>query len=82
MTIPDNGSVPTVVSASRPPRASLDVGGAVPCIYCRNPIAADEFDFWSDGKRLLSAECPSCSRRSTYTTPMWLRWSRAAVVQP
>ncbi len=49
-------------------------GGAVPCVYCRTPIPGSAFDFWSDGKRLLSGDCPTCTRRSTYTTNTWLRW--------
>lgn len=49
----------------------------VPCIYCREPIQADSFTFWSSTKRLMSATCPTCGRRTTLTTATWLRWRSA-----
>ena len=40
----------------------------VPCVYCRSVIPAATFAFWSDAKRLLSADCPTCERRVTLAT--------------
>ena len=45
------------------------------CAYCRAAIPADSFVYWSLAKRLLSASCPSCHRRTTVAVPMWRRWS-------
>jgi hypothetical protein len=49
-------------------------GRYVPCIYCRDPIPAESFTFWSSTRRLMSATCPTCSRRVTLTTATWWRW--------
>jgi hypothetical protein len=46
----------------------------VPCIYCRDPIPAESFTFWSSTRRLMSATCPTCSRRVTLTAATWQRW--------
>jgi len=46
----------------------------VPCVYCREPIAANSFIFWSSTRRLLSATCPNCRRRVTLTAGTWQRW--------
>jgi hypothetical protein len=51
------------------------VGPTVPCVYCREPIAAATFEYWSAAKRLLSADCPTCRRRVTLTAATWRRWS-------
>ena len=48
----------------------------VPCVYCREPIAADTFAYWSSARRLLSAACPACQRRVTLTAVTWRRWIR------
>ena len=48
----------------------------VPCVYCRSVIPAAKFTFWSDAKRLLSADCPACERRVTLATSTWRRWLR------
>ena len=48
----------------------------VPCMYCREPIAAATFAYWSGAKRLLSADCPTCRRRVTLAAATWRRWSR------
>ncbi len=53
--------------------------GMVPCVYCREPIAADTFAYWSSARRLLSAACPTCERRVTLTAVTWRRWRRGAV---
>lgn len=50
-------------------------GAPVPCIYCRAPIPADAFTYWSAAKRLLSGPCPHCHRRVTLTAVTWRRWS-------
>jgi hypothetical protein len=60
---------PTVV----PPASA--VGQTVPCVYCREPIAASAFAYWSGAKRLLSAACPTCQRRVTLTAAIWWSWS-------
>jgi hypothetical protein len=71
--------------ASRPPaRRVLDNargvsdagehGRYVPCIYCREQIQAESFTFWSSTRRLMSATCPTCSRRVTLTAATWRRW--------
>jgi len=49
----------------------------VPCVYCRSLIPAAKFAFWSDAKRLLSADCPACERRVTLATSTWRRWLRS-----
>jgi hypothetical protein len=57
------------------PPAVVDTPSSVmvPCIYCREPIAADSFVAWPDGKPLLSAGCPSCHRRVTLPASSWRR---------
>jgi len=55
------------------------VAGAVetvPCVYCREPIPAGTFTYWSSAMRLLSAACPACQRRVTLSEATWRRWSR------
>lgn len=61
---------------------ALSADTQVPCVYCREPIAANSFASWSSTGRLLSATCPSCSRRVTLTAATWQRWciSDAAMV--
>lgn len=49
-------------------------GASVPCLYCWEPIPAESFVFWTSAKRLLSATCPSCSRRVTLPAVTWRRW--------
>jgi len=49
----------------------------LPCVYCRSAIPAATFTFWSDAKRLLSADCPTCQRRVTLATSTWRRWLRS-----
>ena len=49
----------------------------VPCVYCRSVIPAATFAFWSDAKRLLSADCPACERRVTLATSTGRRWLRS-----
>ena len=48
----------------------------VPCVYCREPISATTFEYWSVAKRLLSADCPTCQRRVTLAAATWRRWIR------
>jgi len=48
--------------------------GAVPCVYCREPIPAETFAYWSSARRLLSAACPGCQRRVTLAAATWRRW--------
>jgi hypothetical protein len=55
-------------------QTSLAVAGSIPCIYCRASIPAGTFAYWSSGRRLLSADCPSCQRRMTLTARVWRRW--------
>jgi hypothetical protein len=47
----------------------------VPCIYCREPIAAETFLHWPSERRLLSASCTSCQRRVTLPDVTFRRWS-------
>jgi hypothetical protein len=49
--------------------------GAILCVYCREPIAADAFAYWSSARRLLSAVCPACERRVTLPAATWRRLS-------
>ena len=61
-----------VLSRSAPAVESRPV---VPCVYCRRDIPASSFVFLSAARRLMSASCPSCSRRTTLTAATWRRWS-------
>ena len=47
--------------------------GTIPCVYCREPIAADTFVYWSPARQLLSAACPACERRLTLPAATWRR---------
>lgn len=58
-----------------PTGAVASAGQTVPCVYCREPIAADKFSYWSPARRLLSAACPACQRRVTLSEATWRRWS-------
>jgi len=49
------------------------VVGTIPCVYCREPIAADTFVYWSLARRLLSAGCPACKRQVTLPAATWRR---------
>ena len=55
---------------------AADAAWTVPCVYCREPIAAATFVGWSSTGRLLSAGCPACQRRVTLPATTWRRWSR------
>jgi hypothetical protein len=55
--------------------AATAVGVCVPCTYCRAPMPADTFVFWSNAKRLLSADCRECQRRVTIAATTWRRWT-------
>lgn len=48
-------------------------GPHVPCTYCRAPIPAGEFGYWSSARRLLSAPCPACRRPVTVRASTWRR---------
>jgi hypothetical protein len=54
-----------------------DSDGGGPCVYCRSVIPAAKFAFWSEAKRLLSADCPACERRVTLAASTWRRWLRS-----
>lgn len=49
---------------------------ALPCIYCNRGIPAEAFSYWTTARRMLSANCPSCSRRVTLTATTLRRWCR------
>jgi len=49
----------------------------LPCAYCRQAIPTTTFVYWSRAKRLLSAECPECTRRTTVLTAIWERFNEA-----
>jgi hypothetical protein len=55
--------------------------GDVPCAFCRGPIPADSFTYWSEAKRLLSAPCPECHRRVTLAATTWHRWASSTPEQ-
>jgi len=60
--------------------SNLDAEGnqpGVPCVYCRSVLPAAKFAFWSDARRLLSADCPACARRVTLAASTWRRWLRS-----
>ena len=65
----------TLSEATLAPSAPVVVR-TMPCMYCREPIAADAFTYWSTARRLLSAVCPTCRRRVTLSAVTWQRWSR------
>lgn len=48
-------------------------GTAVPCVYCRLPIPAETFSYWSAAQRLLWAICPGCEHRVTVAAVTWRR---------
>jgi hypothetical protein len=37
----------------------------VPCVYCMAAIPSGTFVYWTHATRLLSADCPQCTRRTT-----------------
>jgi hypothetical protein len=62
------------VSAQQGPAATRDVNHheverrdarTVPCVYCMAGIPAGTFVYWTHATRLLSADCPQCTRRTT-----------------
>lgn len=61
------------------PRSSAHDGASVPCVYCRGPIPASTFAFWTTARRLISATCPDCGRRVTLATPTWRRWIKQSL---
>jgi hypothetical protein len=65
--LPEPTSLATLAAAA---------AGTVPCVYCKEPIPADAFAYWTSARRLLSAGCPACLRRVTLPTATWRRWSR------
>jgi hypothetical protein len=38
---------------------------SVPCVYCMAAIPSGTFVYWTHATRLLSADCPECTRRTT-----------------
>lgn len=50
----------------------------IPCVYCRRGIEPGSFVFWSAARRLLSATCPDCHRRTTMGRATWARLSDPA----
>jgi hypothetical protein len=59
---------------------AVGVVETLPCVYCREPIAADTFVYWSSARRLLSAACPACERQVTLPTATWRRLSSGSDV--
>jgi hypothetical protein len=66
-------------SASASAPASDLQQSSVPCVYCHRPIPASTFAFWSNARRLLSADCPACDRRVTLAVSTWRRWLKESV---
>jgi hypothetical protein len=62
--------------STQEPRSAVGRRASVPCVYCRQPIPAATFTFWSPARRLLSAECPTCERRVILALATWRRWAR------
>jgi len=73
----DSGSSDIVLRSGTDGYHAEDSQRGVPCVYCRSVIPAAQFAFWSDAKRLLSADCPACERRVTVATSTWRRWLRS-----
>jgi hypothetical protein len=72
MTDPrENTTSPTSASlaTSRPDadhhEASRLDTSSVPCVYCMAAIPSGTFVYWTHATRLLSADCPECTRRTT-----------------
>jgi hypothetical protein len=61
------------------PRSAAHETLSLPCVYCRGPIPASTFAFWSTARRLVSATCPECQRRVTLATSTWRRWLKQPV---
>lgn len=61
------------------PRSAAHDGPSVPCVYCRGPIPASTFAFWTSARRLMSARCPDCDRRVTLATSTWRRWVKQSL---
>ena len=49
------------------------VAAEVPCTYCRAPISAHLFEFFSPGRRLVMAACPTCDRTVRIRAATWRR---------
>lgn len=68
----------TVLRSADRPDPEAEVVARVPCAYCKEPIQADSFVYWSPAKRLLSASCSTCGRRTTLASSTWRRWCTRA----
>ena len=75
--VPNDAQAPDPTARSR--RTAVHHGSSVPCVYCREPIPASTFTFWSSARRLLSAVCPDCHRRVTLATSTWRRWLKQPI---
>lgn len=73
-SINDSGIIDVDLRSVTVEASPADSLRGVPCVYCRSFIPAARFAFWSDAKRLLSADCPACQRRVTLATSTWRRW--------
>jgi len=69
----DAVSVPAAMTV---PSGAAQQASSIPCVYCRDPIPASTFTFWSSARRLLSADCPDCRRRVTLASSTWRRWMK------
>ena len=67
-----------MTALSLDPLSHSDSARHVPCVYCREPIPAVAFQYWSNARRLLSGTCPACEQRTTLTAATWRRWSGPA----
>lgn len=67
------------VGTAPAPRTAAHDRPSVPCVYCRGPIPASTFVFWSNARRLMSATCPECDRRVTLVTSTWRRWIKQSL---
>lgn len=55
----------TVDEPSAESRVTSGDARSVHCLYCSAPIPAASFVYWTRASRLLSADCPTCTRRTT-----------------
>jgi hypothetical protein len=66
-------------ASAEPSPSGVQLRSSVPCVYCRGPIPASTFAFWSNARRLLSANCPGCDRRVTLAARTWRRWLKQSL---
>jgi hypothetical protein len=71
---PDTTSI-TIRERRRPEPEAARRPPTILCAFCTAAIPTMDFAYLSKAKRLLSAECPECSRRTTLPVTEWARLS-------